>query len=547
MIAQNPVWLRYALTTVLLTLFFGLGFAEALVYQYDHALFLTTWDYAAKAFGTPAGAATYLASLWAEACSTAWVGALVSALLLTAAGVATGYMARGASDRWSLGYILVWILAADVFNPLFLTTATTWLLAVGWCWVWVQTTKARSNVAWMVVALAYLSGGIGAMIVVVAMVWARMAIDRRPILWMASVAIAAGLIPLAAAYLYGISITAAYGAGVWLSWWVVLFSVATIVVGKYAFRRTDSNAWVGWAAFGLVTVCGSIGLWGQNNTKLLAMMRIEQAAERGLWDEVIQQSAAWEKQHEPNRMLTFLRNTALCRQGRLLWQMFDLPQAFGPGGLFYEWDESQGALNAKLGAQAYQSAGLLWQAHRLTYEAMVGQGPTHYTLRHLAAYNRAFDRPKAAQRYEHLLGHSLRGELVPIALDRPAVGCDTLSAQTNNIIADLEAVVASDTTHKAALEYLTALYLSVGHTKGIAQVAHRWTTLYAHHLIPETVQQALLACGHDFTPSTNVRRQFERFIGELNRAKGDPRAISANLHNTYWFYTLCLAQGRKRS
>ena len=540
MFSKPSPWLRCAATALLIAAALGGWFGAALVYQYDHLLFLTASDYAADALSSPAGAAEYLAAAWAELCGVPWIGALTTGLLLALG--AAGIGAAGA-DRWSLGTLAAWVVATGVFNPQFLGAASAWLLGIGIVLLWVRLGRARPEAAWAVVALAYATGGVEAMVLAAGMVTVRLVADRRAWWWIGAAWAAAALAPLAGAYAYGLSFEAAYEAGTSLSWWAVGCSIAAAWASGW---KKEAKTWWTWAAFGAATVGGAIGLLSQSNPQLEATMRIEQAAQREAWDEVLERTARWEERYGTNRMVVFWRNTALRRQGKLLGRMFDVPQPYGPMGLFFEWDENQGAgalVGAKLGAESYLNAGLLWQAYRLTYEAMVGGGATHYTLRRLAAYNRALGREQSARQFEHILGHTLRGHK-PTALPRPAAGCDSTAANPNNLVADLQQVVARDTTHYGALEYLTALYLSAGYTQGVVELAPRWTS--RAQPIPETVQQALLAAGYPFRPDVRVAQRFERFVEQINRSRGNPGAVSADLHNTYWFYSLCLAQQRRQ-
>lgn len=337
------------------------------------------------------------------------------------------------------------------------------------------------------------------------------------------------------------------------AWLVPLcLGVALMLVVLLPRRAPKGNFVFGSALLALVY--GGAGYWwllNHINRSERTMILTEKAVKEGRWSDVVKRADAYSAAGHSNKLMLMFRSLALANQGRLLDNLFDVPQNFGLNGLFLPWNSD--VRESEYGHLVYEAIGHINEAHRWESEALVAWGPTAPHLINLARYNIEMGRPEVARRFirplEHTLFYRDKAASLYEQLDngdadglRYSIGPEGVAqfANVRNIIPELQAVCASDPRNAIARQYLLASLLLTNRVGSfVAELP------CDNRPLAPASQQALLVyklkdnnqAGFDslrYAISQETVERFSRYAE--NSSKASPAELAARFGDTYWFY-----------
>ncbi|MBD5307837.1 MAG: hypothetical protein HDS15_00960 [Bacteroides sp.] len=337
------------------------------------------------------------------------------------------------------------------------------------------------------------------------------------------------------------------------AWLVPLCLCVLLLLSCLLPRRTFKGNFVFGSAV-LALIYGGAGYWwllGHINRSERTMILTEKAVKEGRWSDVVKRAEAYADAGHSNKLMLMFRSLALANQGRLLDNLFDVPQNFGINGLFLPWNSD--VRESEYGYLVYEAIGHINEAHHWESEALVAWGPTAPHLINLAHYNIAMGRPEVARRFirplEHTLFYrdeakSLNEQLENGMADgiRYSIGKEGASQFTNvmNIIPELQAVCNSDQRNAIARQYLLAAYLLTNRVGSfVAELP------CDNRPLAPASQQALLVyrlkddnqAGFDslrYAISQETVERFSRYAERSSRVA--PAELARQFGDTYWFY-----------
>ncbi len=208
------------------------------------------------------------------------------------------------------------------------------------------------------------------------------------------------------------------------------------------------------------------------------MLKTQQYAEEGDWDNVLEYTSAYLRSGHNNILIAYYHSLALAEKGALTKNLNRALQGesdpavnyilqMGPQALFFPWRSN--SRESEYGSLIYERLGLINEAQHWETEAMQVFGLTAPHLTRLAKYAIATGRPEAAEHFIEPLRHTLffRGEAaalegmnakgeVPGLKNAFAVASDTTKAHFTNVTslsAQLKYALACDSTNTLAQDY----------------------------------------------------------------------------------------------
>ena len=266
-----------------------------------------------------------------------------------------------------------------------------------------------------------------------------------------------------------------------------------------------------------------------------------------------------------NILTNYLNNIALCETGKLNDELFGFPQSADGQTLFLKWEIVSEVL--KRGGYFYYYLGMVNEAQRWAYEYMVMRGNTPESLKMIiktelinGKYNSAYKYisilknsifyRKEARTFEKLLfddkAIDLHPELGKIKRLKPRHDFFVLS---ENPVANIDLILAADSTNRVALEYKLAFLLLQKNMKGIMEILPYFQKAgYAH--IPRNMEEALVAHallnlkknpefeGIMINPQTVIRfNEYYRIFQQNSASKEKAQnALAMNFGETFWYY-----------
>ncbi|MBK6282886.1 MAG: hypothetical protein IPF54_09665 [Draconibacterium sp.] len=275
---------------------------------------------------------------------------------------------------------------------------------------------------------------------------------------------------------------------------------------------------------------------------------------------------AFNREFPSNNILTnYFNNIALSQTGKLNDELFGFPQSPDGQTLFLKWEIVSEVL--KRGGYFYYYLGMVNEAQRWAYEYMVMRGNTPEGIKMIiktelingnykSAYkfisilkNSIFYR-KEAREFEKLLfddkAIDLHPELGKIKRLRPKHDFFVLS---ENPAANVDLILAADSTNRIALEYKFASMLLQSDMKGIVEKLPLLQKT-GETQVPKNVEEAVVAYsllnlkkypefeGLIINPQTVIRFNEYYKIFQQNQANKEKaqNALAMNFADTFWYY-----------
>jgi hypothetical protein len=288
--------------------------------------------------------------------------------------------------------------------------------------------------------------------------------------------------------------------------------------------------------------------------------------EKLFYEQKFDEINAFNREFPSNNILTnYLNNIALSQTGKLNDELFGFPQSTDGQTLFLKWEIVSEVL--KRGGYFYYNLGMVNEAQRWAYEYMVMKGNTPESIKMIiktelingnykSAYkfisilkNSIFYR-KEAREFEKLLfddkAIDLHPELGKIKRLKPKHDFFVLS---ENPAANLDLILAADSTNRIALEYKFASLLLQRDMKGIFEKLSFLQKL-GDIQIPKNVEEAVVAYsllnlkkypefdGLTINPQTVIRFNEYYKIFQQNQASKEKaqNALAKNFGDTFWYY-----------
>ena len=266
-----------------------------------------------------------------------------------------------------------------------------------------------------------------------------------------------------------------------------------------------------------------------------------------------------------NILTNFLNNIALAETGKLNDILFQFPQSPDGRTLFLKWELAGEVL--KRGGYFYYSLGMINEAQRWAYEYMVMRGNTPEGIKMLIRTELLNANYKVAQKYISILKQSVfyRDDAANFEklLNDEAVGNDAELGHkrklktkqdffvfTENPPANLDLIIASDSTNQIAIEYKFAWLLLQKDFENVTKLLPLLKSA-GFDRIPKNIEEAFVAYsllnlkrypefeGFEINPQTVIRfndyyRIFQQFSSNKEQAQ---RALS-DYSDTYWYHVV---------
>jgi hypothetical protein len=266
-----------------------------------------------------------------------------------------------------------------------------------------------------------------------------------------------------------------------------------------------------------------------------------------------------------NTLTEFFNNIALCETGKLNDRLFFYPQSPDGSTLFLKWEMLTEIL--KRGGYWYYCVGLVNEAQRWAYEYMVMRGKTPETIKMLIKTEIINGNYKVAEKYISVLKNTFfyRKEAKVfgnILYNEPAINShpeygkkrrqkpkSDFFVLTDNPPANLEMLIKSDSTNRAAIDYHFAWLLL---QKNIPKVVENLPLLEktGYTRMPLHIDEAatgfkLVKMGEfpklqKMDISMPVIQRFDQFYKILQQNNSGRQkaqnALFIDFYNTFWYY-----------
>lgn len=280
------------------------------------------------------------------------------------------------------------------------------------------------------------------------------------------------------------------------------------------------------------------------------------------YDEVIR----FNLQFPSNNILTnYLNNIALSETGRLTDSFFSFPQNTDGGTLFLKWKIVSEVL--KRGGYFYYSTGMINEAQRWAYEYMVMRGNSPETIKMIIKTELINGNYKSAQKYISILKKSVfyrneAREFEELLFNETAINSHPelgrkkrLKTKADFFVisdepsANLDLILAADSTNKVAMEYKLANLLLRKDMQGIVDELPNLEKM-GYNRIPKNIEEAvvtykMLRVGEmpqleRLIVSPKTEQRFQQFYQIFQQNQTDKqkaqRALARDFSDTYWYY-----------
>ncbi|MBN2200585.1 hypothetical protein JW777_01370 [bacterium] len=568
----------------------------SLIYHRQSPVFLLAFDFAAGFLNRPGGPFEWLSGLLSQALFSPPAGAALLTAMAWAVSRLTGALIRGLRPPDRFGFIhlvpaaLLTGLHACYTVPLSADLGLLAVLAAAAAFVRVRPKWAPRLAACFIISLVlyYLAAGFFLLFTLLC-VLIEAVHAKRPASGAVMTA-AAVLIPTAARRFFILD-----PAGAWLSLLdfkrtdtagaisllLAAFFPALVLLlhpvmrrrpllpERFRIRSPRVRFILQTAALAVLAAAAAVFPIEKSNRLLLT---VDKMARFRQWERILNLAS---KEARPPLTVTFQANRALYHSGRLLDDLFTLPQPFGPSGL---------ALPRKFSESApLQESDFCWdlgsidESRHWALEALSTDGETPWILKRLSLAHFVLGDTAAAvvclNRMDR--GLFLRGDAAAIrrmlsdsaaAAGDPAVlhgraviGRTGFIAFNGHPPAELDSLLRDHPDNRMALEYRVATDLLAGRLKDLPDFVRAFRAL-DYPRIPRHVEEALVlrwALSGEKDPPPEMRvvapetvRRFGEFNRVLGRHRGDRAAAGADLQasfgGTYWYYAFTRqAAGRR--
>ena len=287
--------------------------------------------------------------------------------------------------------------------------------------------------------------------------------------------------------------------------------------------------------------------------------------EKLFYQQKFKEIIAFNREFPSNNMLTnYLNNIALSETGKLNDELFGFPQSADGQTLFLKWEIVSEVL--KRGGYFYYYMGMVNEAQRWAYEYMVMRGNTPESIKMIIKTELINGKYKSAYKYISILKNSifyrkearefekllfddkvidLHPELGNIKRLKPKHDFFVLS---ENPAANIDLVLAADSTNRVALEYKLAFLLLQKDMKGIAEILPFYSKI-GYTQIPKNVEEAVVAYslltlkkypefeGITIQPETVTRfNQYYKIFQQNRSNKEQAQKALSGFSDTFWYY-----------
>lgn len=286
------------------------------------------------------------------------------------------------------------------------------------------------------------------------------------------------------------------------------------------------------------------------------LLKAEMYAKQQKWQQVLKYTQEYLNGQKTTPAISQFHHLALYHTGQLPQKLFDFPQPLGMNSLFIPW--STNPTETEYGHYIYKDLGLINEAHRWEFEAMVAWGETASHLQNLARYNIIMQRPKVAQRFINQLKESLFYKESALRLEKQLQSGnvegfrnalvevpDSLIWFTNpkNLGSELKKLCDHDPKNKMAFEYYMCTLLLGNYVATFVENLPRIKN-FDYSSIPSIFEEALLVhklqvgeeefakTGFSISPITEAR--FDRYY-ELT-VQNQMAQLHREFGKTFWYY-----------
>lgn len=307
------------------------------------------------------------------------------------------------------------------------------------------------------------------------------------------------------------------------------------------------------AAIALVVIAGgSTYLFiRQYDVRVKMVLDADREAKARNWDAVLDIARRYEGS---NQLMSYLSNLALYHTGKMPEKLFLIPQHTGVNGLFFFWDNS--SRKSEYGDMAYADLGLINEAHRWAFEAMVVFGETAPLIQKLVIYNAANDRPLVEERFRNVLRSSLFyknwADTFDLKRSNPTMHVvpytDSIPLYFHqNVGPDLMWLCDAEPGNRMAFEYLMSYFLLSNRVVKFTENLYRIEN-FSYKSLPKIYDEALMiyklgaskeqneALGWSVSPETESR--FKSYYQDYMARMGMDRdgSMKRKYGDTYWYY-----------
>lgn len=515
----------------------------------------------------PGGWSDYLGHFLVQWYQWTWAGALIITLLTGGIYMLTrGIVREMELKRYSrvlsvIPVALVCILAGNEITNLGDLLKVFFFFLLFWCYL-----KARNwycGRIWFTMAyflIFFLIGGGGAVVLYVSMAFREWVSreDGKPWIWMGGWVLLVTVFPLfwknwgyvmPAEDIYRLS-----GPVKFLLWGLYGYGLLLLVLSRMKFLKQEKRKKFSYyAEFAVVWIVCLGGFYYAYSEKSEYFFRMEQAAERGQWDQVLQLAQQTGKDERETMYLVCL---ALAGKGELGEHLFEYP-VWGLGCLYFprETDYKTSAL----GGELYYRLKIPNEAIHWTFQASVDtpQGMNFRTLRRLIEVNLLKRDSLLADKYltilENTVGYGSWCQEKRMELSDPQseyVSADSIHdffIGGRPFLSDLARVLDAGWDKNMTLDYiLCGLLLN----KDLGKFCRIFDFFYPvkEKRISRAYQEALMVAmtvgnrdvtGKSYPFDPEVTRRFEDYNAlyrTVAKNKEQAREIMKDFKDTWWYY-----------
>jgi hypothetical protein len=293
---------------------------------------------------------------------------------------------------------------------------------------------------------------------------------------------------------------------------------------------------------------------------LCVLLEMDQAVQEENWDKVLKLAHHYDN---PERLITYYTNIALCKSGRMADEMFAYDQSWSQDGLFVPF--AKNPIVPLFGGEVYYQLGLVNYAYRWTYEGMVMHEISARHLKRLyqaALINQEYE---LANKYGKTLSNGLfYDDWVKKTAHDPEI------KQKRDLRPDEDFLLGSDFQFGALLRfafdknedneylyrYMMAHLLLTGNLEVFVENLEKYPEMNKGSRLPRYYQEALMvyAMQHGdsilrrvekFHVDETIREklmQFNKLYNTARTSKNARKEVQQLFGDTYWYYYL---QNRK--
>jgi hypothetical protein len=289
---------------------------------------------------------------------------------------------------------------------------------------------------------------------------------------------------------------------------------------------------------------------------LTVLLEIDQAVQEEKWDKVLDLARHY---RNPERLVAYYTNVALCKSGRMADEMFAYDQSWGQNGLFIPF--AKNPIVPIFGGEVYYQLGLVNYAYRWTYEGMVMHERSVRHLKRLYQIALINQEDELARKYRKTLSNGLfYDEWVKEMRRAPEIKQkrklrpekDFLIGSEFQFGALLRFAFSNNVYNKYLYNYMMAHFLLTKNLKLFVENLENYPQYNQGKDLPSHYQEALMIFAMQqgdkavkrvskFNISEGMReklKEFNRMYQSARTSKAERRRLKQHFGDTYWYYYL---------